>query len=1116
MGLLQRPLALTGVVLLGLAATLPARDASLGAVDGQWLVKLPAPARAEAVARYVGAEYVGPLEGVPLWHRFSFAPMDGAEGVVEEASAQQGQRLSALPELLKLEPEKRLHRQTRSTFNPPDPLFPQQWHLENLGQTNGLRLADLRVRPVWDQGINGSGVVVAIVDEGIQYTHPDLAPNWLTGFGRDYNGDDNDPSPSGEDDRHGTAVAGITLAASNSVGGLGVAYRARLVPLRLIAGVPTNAEEAEALTYEKGIVDIYNNSWGPPDDFGVFYADAPLVVQDALADSVLNGRDGLGNIYVWAAGNGGLSDGNSNYDGYNALHYTISVAALGHDDVVAGYSEPGANLLVAAPSQGRGPGIITTDNSGTSGYTSGDYFSAFNGTSAAAPMVSGVIALMLQARPQLNWRDVQQILARTAVPVDFQKADWQQNGAGLWVSHHYGFGRVDAEAAVELAREWVSLPPPQSVKRTQIRSLSLTDGVKRTGAISLTDSFEVQFARVTLVASHTHWGDFLVELVSPSGTRSVLAEPHMSINDPGQPGSWTYLSTLHLGEPVAGTWTLEVTDSLSGDSGTWSSWSLELIGHNLSARTNASPQGADLDVAGISFPVVIDALSGVSDPNGDTVRIINYQYPRDGSLVRLADGRFEYTQGLSGDGLDSFSILCSDGQGGVLRRIIQIADPRPFANRDIFTVLRGQLADIPVLANDEDLNGDSLRVVSAGRPSGANQPQILPNGDIRLAVPSDAGPVIRFPYVVTDDADGDAEGWVTLVVQDVLDVAVQLDGEDDLVLVPPTPSINLVDRFTVEAWIKPTGWGEHVTGFGRIVDRGTFAFFLNGFDHGFYNDRSLVVFMDTVDGGTFIEAAANTSANLLELDQWHHVAVSYNSLDSVSPVRIYINGEPVPVSYPVEIGARPNKPVANSSSFPLRIGEASSGARAFKGDIAEVRIWNRVLDGATVRANHNRRLTGSESGLQLYLPFSGGLGEIDVSLGSFKGQVELQNGARRIPRSYPWSVFENHYDIILDGGNGWWLDRSVGWVYGDAFPWVFLDGLGWAYAGHTAAASYYAHFPLAAGWGWLLTGSSWHPWHYRYTGGSWLYQLPGEAYPGWFFDEAGQSWFQAGQDFPDN
>ena len=1098
-----------GVVALGWAGLQGAPAGILPSLDDLWLVKLPVPIDPEAAARAAGARYVGPVQGVSQWHRFSFSPAleEGLGSVPMRTLGRQ--RLISLPEVLHFEPVVWLDVSPRAAFSPGDPLFKDQWHLENVGQTGGLPLADVRARPVWDQGITGMGVVVGVVDEGIQYQHPDLGPNWLTGFGRDYNDDDNDPSPSGVDDRHGTAVAGIILAASNGLGGLGVAHQAQLVPLRLIAGPISAGEDAEALSYRRDVVDIYNNSWGPSDDNGVRYADSSQVVKDALAESTTVGRQGLGNIYVWAAGNGGLSGDNSNYDGYNSLPYTISVAAVGHDDVVAGYSEPGANLLVAAPSQGRGPGITTTDNTGTSGYAAGDYFTTFNGTSAAAPMVSGVVALMLQARPQLNWRDVQQVLARTAVPVDFEAGGWERNGAGLWVSHNYGFGRVDAEAAVALAREWDLLPPAVSVKRTQFRNLALTDGSLRTGSISITDSFEVQFVRVTLIASHPNWGDLSVELISPDGTRSVLAEPHSNFNTAGQPGSWTYLSTRHLGESANGIWTLEVTDSISGDTGTWTNWSLELIGHNLGARSNRAPVAADLDVEGISFPVEINPLAGVIDPNGDAVQVINFQYPREGNLERLANGRFIYSEGGAGDGLDYFSVLLRDGRGGVLRRMVRIADPRPSANNDLFTVRRGQSVDLPVLANDRDLNGDTIRIIGADAPQGGLQPVILSGSQLRLTVPADASAVLRFPYRITDDVDGASEGWVTLVVQDPLDVAVRLDGEDDLVLVPPTTAINLVDRFTVEAWIKPAGWGEHVTGFGRIVDRGTFIFFLNGFDHGFYNDQSLVVFLETLDStGAVVETAANTAANVLELDRWQHVAVSYNSSDSQAPVRIYVDGQSVPVTYPSEVGVRPTRPLVNSSGFPLRIGESASGARAFKGEITDVRIWNRVVDALSIRNNHDRRLVGNESGLQLYLPFTGGLGTSDASAGAFKGSVELQMGASRVPRSYPWSELENHYDLVVDAGNGWWLDRSIGWVYGDAFPWVVLDGLGWAYAGHLAGASAYVHYPVPGDWGWLLTSPALFPWHYRFGNGSWLYQWPDEPYTGWFYDASGDSWLQ--------
>ena len=166
---------------------------------------------------------------------------------------------------------------------------------------------------------------------------------------------------------------------------------------------------------------------------------------------------------------------NSNYDGYaNSIH-TIAVGASSYFGDRASYSEPGTNLVVAAPSGGGAgqifeivinglpyqfpyPGVTTTDIAGFSGYDQGDYTPTFNGTSAAAPMVSGVVALMLEANPALGWRDVQEILLRSANVLQGDAGGWTTNKAGLTFHPDYGSGGVNREDAVAMARKYQEDP----------------------------------------------------------------------------------------------------------------------------------------------------------------------------------------------------------------------------------------------------------------------------------------------------------------------------------------------------------------------------------------------------------------------------------------------------------------------------------------------------------------------------------------------------------------------------------------------------------------------------------------------------------------------------------
>ncbi len=495
-------------------------------------------------------------------------------------------------------------RQHATRLIPNDPLFSRQWHLRNTGQSGGMAGEDIRVTTVWDR-FRGSGVVIGIVDDGLQSTHPDLSGRYVSALSYDFNGNDSNPAPGAGDD-HGTAVAGIAAATGNNgIGVSGVAPAASLAGLRLVAASTTDAQEATGLTYRMQEIDIYNNSWGPDDTGDNLEAPGPLT-RAAFKNGVENGRGGLGSIYVWAAGNGLEADDNVNYDGYANSRYTIAVTAVDDDGRQAYYAEPGAAILVAAPGGGRTADITTTDRTGSAGYASGDYATDFGGTSAATPVVSGVVALMLEANPELSWRDVQHVLVESARKNHAADAGWSLNGAGKWVSHKYGFGMVDAAAAVGLAETWTPVGEELAVGSGTIsvgRSIPDNNAAGITSSFTVGGDISVEWVEVVLSATHSYRGDLEVILVSPSGTESVLAEVR---GDAGNNYSnWTFTSARNWGEEAAGAWTLRVADRSSGDTGTFNSWSLNVYG---TGEVAGPPPGArvvtlagGLDATGVDF-----------------------------------------------------------------------------------------------------------------------------------------------------------------------------------------------------------------------------------------------------------------------------------------------------------------------------------------------------------------------------------------------------------------------------------------------------------------------------------------------------------------------------------
>ena len=506
-------------------------------------------------------------------------------------------RLREHPEVLRAEVI--LGRYLTPKVQPNDPLLPRQWTLKNTGQSGGTPGADANVFPVWESGRHGEDVVISIVDDGVESAHPDLTDRIVPQAGYDYRDQDPQPEPEGANgvdaegkpaaDSHGTAVAGVAAASGNNgIGVAGAAYAARLVPIRLIGGNAGDDQEAKAMAHRLDLVHISNNSWGADDDGKTITAPGPLM-KAALDTALSQGRGGLGTIFVWSAGNGGNEQDNANNDGYANHPGTIAVGALNDLGHRADYSEPGACLIVSAPSgndKSRLPGSFTTDLLGERGYNRADvesdiaeidYTSTFNGTSSAAPLVSGVVALMLQANPKLGWRDVQEVLIRSAAMAQPENPGWFTNSAKIRFNHEFGAGRVDASAAVQLASGWRNLGARRSavvVKATKDLPPIPDEGVFQ-GNLLVTDDLRVEQVTLNLTLTHPSRGELAIDLISPIGTISHLFVPH---GDTNQNIEHRFTSVFHWGESARGDWKLRIRDTVGGNAGQVSDYRLEVFG----------------------------------------------------------------------------------------------------------------------------------------------------------------------------------------------------------------------------------------------------------------------------------------------------------------------------------------------------------------------------------------------------------------------------------------------------------------------------------------------------------------------------------------------------------
>ncbi|MBJ7390634.1 MAG: S8 family serine peptidase [Chthoniobacterales bacterium] len=646
------------------------------------------------------------------------------------ASLRAAQQLNGQPGILLAEAQ--LARQQSKKAMPNDTLINQQWHHKFNSQAGAVAGTDLNIETAWAYPTDGAGrrgraVRIGIVDDGLQTSHPDLITNVDTTNDKDWNGNDNDPNPGAGDD-HGTACAGDAAArGNNGIGVSGSAPEATLVGMRLIAAVTTDTQEAEAMNYLPQLIQIKSNSWGPNDTGTLLEAPGPLTLA-AFKNAAEIGRGGNGTIFLWAAGNGLDVNDNSNYDGYANSIYTIAVGAFDSQSRQAWYSESGANLVIVSPSSGTSPalGKTTTDRTGANGYVAGDYESDFGGTSSATPTAAGVVALMLEAKPNLGWRDVQEILMRSAKKVNPGDTDWKTPVAPDNINHNHKFGAglSDATAAVNLAVNWSNLTT--QLKRTIAQTgLSVaipnqnTTGITREFVVAPQDNIRVEHATVTVNINHTAHGNLKVTLTSPSGTVSRLAEVRSDSND--NYTNWTFMTVRNWGENASGTWRLKVTDeSGTGNTtgGSLTSATLEIFGAS-SAPVNPPPSVAlTSPVEGAIFTpgttVIFSATASDLDASGATGIVQNIEFLANGAVIG-SDNSSPYNFAWQ-PAVGSYAVTAratdTEGASSTTAAVsIQVLNQRPVVTSATISPLGEVFADTPLNVSSivaDDADGDAI------------------------------------------------------------------------------------------------------------------------------------------------------------------------------------------------------------------------------------------------------------------------------------------------------------------------------------------------------------------------------------------------------------------------
>ncbi|MXV87636.1 MAG: S8 family serine peptidase [Acidimicrobiales bacterium] len=509
-----------------------------------------------------------------------------------------------------------------------DPLHGCQWHLDNTGQFGGVAGEDVNVAGAWGT-TKGTGVTVGVVDSGLDWRHDDFALNVDKSKNETVYYSPTKLRLLFDLTGHGTRVAGLLAAGDNVVGTVGVAPRATVYGYQLAFGWNVSAYTfALPITHHAAATSIQNHS------YSFSASQVPVrtheVLTRALDTSIAQGDGGKGTVHVFAAGNDAASHFDAAFKAHVNHRGVVVACGVNHQGDRYAHSELGANLWVCAPAAGMrthagGPSIMPS----TVNYNT--YSSYFSGTSASAPLVSGVAALVRSANRALTWRDVKLILAGSARVVQSTDASWStgaekygQAGQSYRWSDKFGFGVVDAGAAVSLAGSWTLLPPETRVSAAQGTPLTVPDITANAVTSTLDVGAGVDFVEhvgVELDLAAPHFRDLDVVLVSPSGAESRLSRPWAGCSRCAVDG-WVDLSaTGHLGEDAEGTWTLRVADAHRNDEASVvRSWKLTVYGHNTSGVAFDEGYAAPRSVAeNAAAGAAVGAPLAATDADGDTL-----------------------------------------------------------------------------------------------------------------------------------------------------------------------------------------------------------------------------------------------------------------------------------------------------------------------------------------------------------------------------------------------------------------------------------------------------------------------------------------------------------------
>jgi subtilisin family serine protease len=571
--------------------------------------------RVRAIAHQYGLSESQPLAGIPNTYIYR-VNRQATENPIKIAN-----RLMSLAEVLTAEPNVVI--ETARLYRPSDPLFRQQWHLTSVMGADVKPDAHIAVEPAWDVTRGARSVVIAVSDDGFDLDHPDLQGPGKVVAPLDLKSRDAVPLPMATAENHGTACAGLAIGEENQDGIVGVAPGCGFMPIRTTGFLDDQSIEGIFQWATQQGAAVISCSWSP----AAIKFPLSLRQRNALTQAATQGRGGKGCVIVFSAGNANrpvsgtilekdwprnaVSGETEWLSGFAVHPDVITVSACTSLNQKAVYSSWGKHIAVAAPSNNAHPnvalpevgtiktgptiavrmpgrGMLTSDRTGSAGYSQEAYTNTFGGTSSACPVVAGVAGLVLSANPNLTAREVKQILQQTADKVIDAEADpqlgfrygtYDTNGHSQW----FGYGRVNAHHAVREAKRrlWQG--------RTYTRTVELADeaptpvpdnqpdGVVR--SLQCRDTGTVQDLYIEVELEHEFMGDLSLRLRLPTGQAVLLQGPTL-----GSRRSWKQRYDLTntpvlmpaIGIAAGGKWQLQVSDRAPGHTGQLVGWQLVL------------------------------------------------------------------------------------------------------------------------------------------------------------------------------------------------------------------------------------------------------------------------------------------------------------------------------------------------------------------------------------------------------------------------------------------------------------------------------------------------------------------------------------------------------------